>query len=108
MEPTVIDSECKEVCSQDVPSPHSVTNYGVNEDGSQMTVVFQAQVPPLGFQTYRFFPKGGPAKKAAVKKVSAKDSVTIENEFIALEFCDHTLCKITNNGTGITSKAEQS
>ena len=104
----MIDSECTEVRSQVVPSPHSVTNYGVNKDGSQLTLVFQAQAPPLGFQTYRFVPKGGAAKKAAVKKVAAKDSVTMENEFIALGFRDHTLCKITNKGTGITSKAEPS
>ena len=104
----MIESEGKGAPSQVVPSTHSVTNYGVNKDGSQMTVVFQAQVRPLGVQTYRFFPKGGPAKKAVVKKVSAMDSVTIESESIALEYCDHTLCKITNNGTGITSKAEQS
>ena len=72
--------------SKVVPSPHSVTNYGVNKDGRQLTLVFQAQAPPLGFQTYRFVPKGGAAKKAAVKKVAAKDSVIMENEFIALVF----------------------
>ena len=59
-----------------MPSLHSVTNYGVNKDGSQLTLVFQAQVPP------RFVPKGGTAKTAAVKKVSSKGSVTIENEFL--------------------------
>ncbi len=89
-----------------MPSPHSVTNYGVNKDGSQLTLVCQAQVPPPGFQAYRFVPKGGAAKKAAVKKVAAKDSVTMENE--SLGFRDHTLCKFTNRGTGITSKAEPS
>ena len=49
-----------------------------------------------------------PGRRVRDGKVSAKDSVTIENEFLAPESCDHLLCKITNKEIVITSKAEQS
>ena len=43
-----------------------------------------------------------------VVELDPEDSVTIENEFLALESCDHPLGEITNKETGSTSKADES
>eukprot|EP00932_Pfiesteria_piscicida_P000367 SRR837773.10358.p1 GENE.SRR837773.10358~~SRR837773.10358.p1 ORF type:complete len:789 (-),score=310.03 SRR837773.10358:64-2187(-) len=106
----VVDSKGKVVPSQVVPSPHSVTNYGPNTQGSKQTLVFQAEVPAMGYQSYRYVAKSSTkARHAKVKKVGkAATDFMLENEFVSLQFCGNNLCKMTNKETGSSIKAEQS
>jgi len=60
----------------------------------------------MGFKAYRFVSTKGTIAAAFV--ATTTPSTTLENEFVALEFCDNTLCKITNKESGISIKAEQS
>mmetsp|Transcript_26761 Transcript_26761/g.89008 ORF Transcript_26761/g.89008 Transcript_26761/m.89008 type:complete len:566 (+) Transcript_26761:339-2036(+) len=102
----VMDSDGNEVNSQIVPSPPTLTNYGENSGGSPQTLLFKADVPAMGFKAYRFVSTKGTIAAAFV--ATTTPSTTLENEFVALEFCDNTLCKITNKESGISIKAEQS
>lgn len=103
----VVDVSGQEVPSQVVPSLPSVTNYGADAGGSKDTLLFNADLPALGFKGFRLVEATAGAQPGPTEKQEVADDV-LENEFLALQFCGGTLCRITDKTTGRSIKAEQS
>jgi len=103
----VLDDNSEEIESQLVPSLSSVTNYGQPAGGSPQAVLFTADVPALGFKAFRLSGTGSPAPPPKPDHPEA-GAATLENEFLALEFCSGALCKLTDKQSGVSVRAEQS
>lgn len=94
------------VPSQVVPSLPSVTNYGAPAGGALGTALFSARVPAMGFAAFRFSTPSSLAERAADARHA--ETVTLENEFLALVFVDGNLERITDKTSGVSAQAKQS
>eukprot|EP00930_Biecheleria_cincta_P010286 TRINITY_DN1122_c3_g1_i1.p1 TRINITY_DN1122_c3_g1~~TRINITY_DN1122_c3_g1_i1.p1 ORF type:complete len:1002 (-),score=168.48 TRINITY_DN1122_c3_g1_i1:36-3041(-) len=103
----VLTADGQEIPSQIVPTLPSVTNYGQDAGGSHQAVVFSADVPAFGFRAFRLVGAGLSSPQPAAKH-SQLGIDTLENEFIALKFCNGSLCRMTDKTSGISIRAEQS
>jgi len=100
----VVTQSGAEVPSQLVDSLPAISNYGADlEAGSKESILFNADLPPLGFQTYCLATSDKAAKKADVV-----ESQVLENDFMKVEFCDNSICKITDKESETSIKAQQS
>lgn len=93
--------------SQLVTALPSVTNYGQPAGGGLQSIIFVASLPPLGFDTYCLETDPGMAE-VSQQAVLPDVPVLLENDYLALEFCNNSLCKITNKETGVAALATQS
>mmetsp|Transcript_69979 Transcript_69979/g.152665 ORF Transcript_69979/g.152665 Transcript_69979/m.152665 type:complete len:1011 (-) Transcript_69979:481-3513(-) len=96
----VLDGEGKEVPVQRVPSPPAIGNYGEASGGSSETLLFKAEMPPLGFQTYRLVSKTGTETTQSRPKVATNGDATLENDFIKVGFSNGTMAIITDKAAG--------
>lgn len=105
----VVELAGGEVPSQVVPSLPSITSYGRPAGGAKSTLLFNADLPPLGFRAFRLEHVGKPAATSRAARASAAGPVVLENDFLRAEFCPTmgTLCRITDKTTGVTVKAHQ-
>eukprot|EP00928_Gymnodinium_smaydae_P071618 TRINITY_DN55154_c0_g1_i1.p1 TRINITY_DN55154_c0_g1~~TRINITY_DN55154_c0_g1_i1.p1 ORF type:complete len:1000 (-),score=187.82 TRINITY_DN55154_c0_g1_i1:255-3206(-) len=103
----VLDMDGREVPSQVVASLQSITNYGKQAGGAKNLLLFKADVPPMGYRAFRLASSASRAKPKH-ELLASSDSYVIENDFLALHFCDGALCQITDKKLGTSTKASQS
>jgi len=106
----IIDSDGVVVASQVVESLPSLTNYGKPAGGAPWTLLFNAELPALGFKTYRLQP-APQAKAIAISRATEvnEEDITLQNDVISVTFCAITgrMCRITNKKAGISTKVDQ-
>eukprot|EP00927_Polykrikos_kofoidii_P010586 TRINITY_DN14462_c0_g1_i1.p1 TRINITY_DN14462_c0_g1~~TRINITY_DN14462_c0_g1_i1.p1 ORF type:complete len:1029 (-),score=189.34 TRINITY_DN14462_c0_g1_i1:76-3162(-) len=94
-----------EIPSQLVPSLPSVTNYGREAGGSAATVLFKAMLPSLGFQAYR---AEVISTSLLLNSRQPVEENVLENDHLALLFCNGVLCKLTDKKAGVSTIVQQS
>jgi len=104
----VLDANGGSISSQVVPSLPSMTNYGQDAGGGKQTLLFNAEVPAFGFKAFRLSGDGSLATPPKAELPVKDDTVVLENDILKLEFCDGSLCKMTDKQSGVTVRAEQS
>ncbi|CAK0803641.1 unnamed protein product [Prorocentrum cordatum] len=91
-----------------VASLPSVTNYAEAANGSSLTAVFAAELPPLGYRTFRLRTSSeappAPAPEAAVRG----EPVVLENEYLRLEFVAGTLSTVLDKSRNLSAQVRQS
>jgi len=102
----------KELPSQVVPSLPSMTSYGRPAGGAKNTLLFNAELPPLGFRAYRLEHAGGPVSQHAAPppEQPSPGPVVLENEFLRAEFCPkmRILHRLTDKTSNVSVRAHQS
>lgn len=104
----VLASDGTPVPSQIVPSLSSFTDSAIpSADGAPQTLLFNAELPPLGFATYRLDLQHDVAPVQTIKE--SLDDVLLENEHLKITFCGETgrICSIENKEDGVQIEARQ-
>eukprot|EP00929_Paragymnodinium_shiwhaense_P067516 TRINITY_DN33975_c0_g1_i1.p1 TRINITY_DN33975_c0_g1~~TRINITY_DN33975_c0_g1_i1.p1 ORF type:complete len:1024 (-),score=239.94 TRINITY_DN33975_c0_g1_i1:389-3010(-) len=104
----VASADGTEMLAQVVPSLPAIDNYGKPIGGSQLTLLFEADLPAMGYRTFKLTSHKRSEKRSSVDvyRWDGADDVA-QNDHIALKFCDGLLCAITDKASGTTTKATQ-
>lgn len=106
---SVADGSGAAVPVQLVASLPSVTNYAEAANGSSLTAVFAAELPPLGFRAFRLLGSSGEAPPVPVLAPAGRESpVVLENEHLRLEFVAGTLSSVLDKSQNLSAQVRQS
>jgi len=106
----VVDLSGREQPSQLVEALPSTTEFGRPAGGAKWTLLFGADLPPLGLRAFRLEPaSAAAAPMPRQERSSATEPTVLESDLLRVEFCagSNLLCRITDKSTGLSVKAQQ-